>query len=159
MNRPLALLLIGLVFGGGIGFVLAAANGVTLDGHEHATDHGMHQGMDHDHSKTVEAEGDAPTLKAQITADPISGWNLQLMTTHFTFAPEDAGAAHVNGEGHAHVYANGQKVARIYGDWYHIDNLPEGDVTLLVTLNSNDHRTINVNGAAVEAILTISNTP
>ena len=38
MDRSLALLGIGLVFGGGIGFLVAATNGVTLDGHEH--DHG-----------------------------------------------------------------------------------------------------------------------
>jgi hypothetical protein len=166
MNRPLALLLIGLVFGGGIGFVLAAANGVTLDGHDHAMDHGMdhgqagmHAGMDHDHSELVAAEGAAPTLSAKITPDPVSGWNLHLMTTDFTFAPASAGGPHVNGEGHAHVYANGQKIVRVYGPWVHIDHLPEGDVNLLVTLNTNDHRTISVNGSAVEAVLTVTNAP
>lgn len=41
MDRGLALFLIGLLFGGGIGFVAAAGLGVTLDGHDHgAHDHG-----------------------------------------------------------------------------------------------------------------------
>ncbi|MDW4496468.1 hypothetical protein R5H30_00625 [Sulfitobacter sp. D35] len=35
MDRGLFLFLIGLVFGGGIGFLLAAGYGVTLDGHDH----------------------------------------------------------------------------------------------------------------------------
>ncbi|MCY3830692.1 MAG: hypothetical protein OXF89_16305 [Rhodospirillaceae bacterium] len=35
MPRSLALLIIGLFFGGGIGFFLAAANNVALDGHHH----------------------------------------------------------------------------------------------------------------------------
>ncbi|PWK56984.1 hypothetical protein C8D95_103220 [Silicimonas algicola] len=39
MNRAIAMLLIGLALGFGIGFVVAASNGVTLDGHDHALDH------------------------------------------------------------------------------------------------------------------------
>ncbi len=39
MNRAIAMLLIGLALGFGIGFVAAASNGVTLDGHDHAQDH------------------------------------------------------------------------------------------------------------------------
>ena len=35
MDRSLALFAIGLVFGGGIGFAIAASNGVTFDGHDH----------------------------------------------------------------------------------------------------------------------------
>jgi len=37
MDRRLSMLLIGLLFGGGIGFTIAAGNGVTFDGHDHAT--------------------------------------------------------------------------------------------------------------------------
>ncbi|SIQ54773.1 hypothetical protein SAMN05421641_10988 [Paracoccus thiocyanatus] len=41
MDRSIPMLLIGLIFGGGMGFVAAAANGITLDGHHHgAHDHG-----------------------------------------------------------------------------------------------------------------------
>ena len=38
--RSLSLLLIGAVLGGLAGFLFAAGNGITLDGHDHATDHG-----------------------------------------------------------------------------------------------------------------------
>lgn len=166
MNRALALLAIGLVFGGGIGFVFAAANGVTLDGHDHATDHGStpHPNAanhsEHDHAKLRENEGEtAPTLAIDLTKDPVSGWNLQLTTTNFAFSPENAGLAHIPNQGHAHLYANGAKLARLYGSWIHIDALPQGDVTLLVTLNSNDHQTLAVNNTPLQAMITFNNDP
>ncbi len=37
MQKPLALLIIGLFFGTGFGFLIAASNGITLDGHDHST--------------------------------------------------------------------------------------------------------------------------
>ena len=82
MDRRLSMLLIGLVFGGGIGFTIAAGNGVTFDGHDHATGHG---GGGHDHSEITSIDlpaGDtAPTLAAQIFKDPASGWNLKIEKT------------------------------------------------------------------------------
>ena len=36
MNRSLALLPVGLVLGGLVSFLVAAGNGITLDGHDHA---------------------------------------------------------------------------------------------------------------------------
>ena len=169
MRRAFALLLIGLVLGGAIGFVTAAAYGVTLDGHNHLTDHApadmdhsaqaTEGGGDHDHSELVTAEGDEPTLMLHVMADPVSGWNLQMMTENFTFAPASSGATHVEGEGHAHIYANGVKIARAYGPWFHIANLPEGEVEISVTLNANDHRTIAVAGVPVEKTVVITNSP
>jgi len=151
MDRSIALLLIGLFFGGGIGFVAAASNGVTLDGHDHGS-HAGHQmsaasqGHAHDHGKPLSLpEGaTAPTLDIALTADPASGWNLHIKTTNFRFSPERASLEHVAGEGHAHVYVNGVKIARHYGPWIHIATLPKGENTVMVSLNSNDHRTLAV---------------
>ena len=166
MSRAFALLIIGLVFGGGIGFILAAANGVTLDGHDHATDHGpavsdrdpqSGEAATHDHSQMIDVTGPAPTLSIEITPDPVSGWNLHVVTTHFTFSPDNSGGAHVNGEGHGHLYANGVKLARLYGPWFHIGTLPEGTVEIQVTLNSNDHQALAVAGVPLEAKATILN--
>lgn len=145
MDRKIIMLLIGLVFGGGIGFLIAAGNGVTLDGHDHATGHG---GGGHDHAAMVPIvlpEGDdAPTLTATVLKDPASGWNLHVETTNFRFSPEHASTPHIAGEGHAHVYVNGVKLARIYANWYHIDHLPIGEVMIEVALNSNDHNELAV---------------
>lgn len=159
MNRAFALFVIGLAFGGGIGFVLAAANGVTLDGHVHADDHhldrsgiGGDSSNGHDHHGMLNlAESNAPALDVLVTKDPDQGWNLRVMTTGFTFSPSNVGQVHVPGEGHAHVHVNGRKVTRLYGPWMHFATLPEGEVEILVTLNANDHRLLSVGGVPVEA--------
>ncbi|MXX89174.1 MAG: hypothetical protein F4213_10190 [Boseongicola sp. SB0677_bin_26] len=159
MNRAVALLVIGLAFGGGIGFVLAAANGVTLDSHVHADDsHLDHKGIGGDagnvhgqHEMLDLARSDAPALGLQVKKDPDEGWNLHVMTAGFTFSPANAGRSHVPGEGHAHVHVNGRKIARLYGSWMHIGTLPEGEVEIRVTLNANDHRLLSVDGVPVEA--------
>jgi hypothetical protein len=159
MDRRLSMLLIGLVFGGGIGFTIAAGNSVTFDGHDHATGHG---GGGHDHSAITSidlpASDTAPTLAAQIFKDQASGWNLKIEKTNFTFAPQNASKVDVTGEGHAHLYVNGDKTARLYADWFHIDHLPEGDVLIEVALNSNDHSQLSVDGVPLRVGVQVINT-
>lgn len=158
MSRSLSLFVIGLVFGGGIGFVIAAGNGVTFDGHDHGVaGHGAgmdHAGMDHDamHDTPVDVPAaDAPSLSVMIMPDPMAGYNLHVMTENFAFSPERASLANVTGEGHAHVYINGDKLGRLYSPWLHLDGLPKGEVEVKVTLNTNDHRPLAVNGIPVSA--------
>ena len=165
MDRSIPMLLIGLVFGGGLGFTVAAANGVTFDGHDHGdpAPHGgpeQHAGAAmHDHGAmlSVPAGADAPKLEIEVTPDPSAGWNLHIMTENFRLSPENASRAHVPGEGHAHVYANGVKLARVYGPWMHLDTLPEGEVELEVVLNSNDHRPLAVGDVPVAQSVMLSN--
>jgi len=163
--RTFVLFLIGLTFGGAGGFVYAAANGITLDGHDHAShgavDHAAmgHGGGDHAamHDTPLDvAAADAPRLEIAVTKDPMSGYNLHVMPTQFAFAPEGASKAHIDGQGHAHVYANGVKLGRLYGAWMHLDQLPKGAVEISVTLNSNDHRPFAVNGQPISATQTIT---
>lgn len=158
MDRKILMLLIGLFFGGGIGFLIAASNGITLDGHDHATGHGG----GHNHAAMVPIvlaeDSKAPTLSAEVIKDPASGWNLKIDTTNFRFAPANASKDHIVGEGHAHVYLNGAKVARVYGGWFHIDHLPEGDVMIEVALTSNDHRPLAVASNPLRVGVKVSNT-
>ena len=150
MDRALALVLIGLVFGGGIGFVVAAGAGVTLDGHDHAA-HGDATGIQgaHDHgAPLVLADADAPAVELALTEDPVAGWNLHAMTSNFRFAPERSGGDHVAGEGHAHVYVDGEKIARLYGPWLHIPSMSPG-ATVEVTLNANDHRPLAIGSGMI----------
>ena len=98
----------------------------------------------------------APTLGIAITPDPKSGWNLRIETTNFRFSPEHASGPHRAGEGHAHAYVNGRKVARVYGPWFHLDALPKGEVAVTVTLNSNDHRPLAVEDAPLEVTRTLT---
>jgi len=174
MSRSLALFGIGLVFGGGIGFLVAAGNGITLDGHDHGdpmahgvaghgTAHGeMKMGAahaSHDAIISLPAGTDAPRLDVAMIPDPVSGWNLQLMVQNFRFAPEHASSAHVPGEGHAHVYVNGTKIARLYGPWFHIAELPSGDNEVTVTLTANDHSQLAVGDKPLRQTMTVSVAP
>lgn len=175
MDRALVLFVIGLVFGGGIGFVTAAGNNITLDGHDHAEHvaqtghdtashaamgHGAGDTSPHDHSEILSMpEGPGtPSLEVAVVRDPASGWNLNVSVQNFRFAPEHASKDHVAGEGHAHVYVNGSKIARLYGPWLHLTTLPDGEAVVEVTLNTNDHRQLAVEGMPVKArVKVISN--
>ena len=90
-----------------------------------------------------------PTLDTDIYADPVGGWNLNVRTSNFTFDAAAAGRDNVEGNGHAHVYVNGMKLGRIYGDWYHIASLPKGRHEISVSLYANDHRGLALGGAKI----------
>lgn len=164
MDRTIAMLCIGLIFGSGIGFTIAAGNGITLDGHDHA-DSSHHQqtaSMDakskHQHGEMLVLKSDehSPSIEISARPDIVSGWNLNIKTSNFRFAPENASGAHVTGEGHAHIYINNVKIARIYGSWFHIGQLATGTNTVTVTLNTNDHRQIAVGGKPLSASLMLN---
>ncbi len=174
MPRSLALFGIGLVFGGGIGFLVAAGNGITLDGHDHSdprahgeSAHGdTHDTMNvndahasHDAVISLPDAVDAPRLDVAIAPDPVSGWNLHLLVQNFRFAPEHASSPHIPGEGHAHVYVNGTKIARLYGPWIHIADLPAGDNEVIVTLTANDHSQLAVGDKPLRQVMTVSVAP
>ncbi|MDG1737374.1 MAG: hypothetical protein P8L68_14320 [Paracoccaceae bacterium] len=160
MNRSIPMLLIGLVFGGLAGFLIAASNGVTLDGHDHTTDHSGEthattEANTHNHAEVIHLkEADAPSIHTLLHADPAGGWNLEVLTENFRFSPENVSLAHIDGEGHAHVYVNGIKQARLYGNWMQLSGAKSGDL-VSVSLNSNDHKALSVDGRAVSSQVTI----
>ena len=102
---------------------------------------------------------DPPELGIAIHKDPVSGWNLELITENFEFDPQAAGSAPVSGKGHAHLYINGVKKARIYSNWFHIESLPKGKNEIEVTLNANNHATLTVDGIPVSAVTEIEALP
>ena len=97
----------------------------------------------------------APTLETAVYADPVSGWNLNLVTTNFTFDAAAAGRENVEGHGHAHVYVNGVKLGRVYGDWYHIGKLPLGRNDVSVSLYANDHSGLALGGIKITSTATV----
>ena len=98
----------------------------------------------------VPAGTPAPEIMLHPTKDAHGGWNLHLMTKNFIFTPEQAGLSDVMGEGHAHLYVNGKKVARVYGNWFHL-NLPAGVNKVKVSLNTNLHKDYVLNGKVIES--------
>ena len=111
---------------------------------------------DHDagHAAGIEApEGMTVTVEAE--PDSVSGINVSLSTTEFTFAPEESGGEHVAGHGHAHLYVDGVKVGRPYGAHYHVSSVGPGEHTVRATLNTNTHAEYTVGGRVVEDTITI----
>jgi hypothetical protein len=81
--------------------------------------------------------------------DSVGGWNIHLRTKNFRFAPENVNGHPVPGEGHAHLYVDGEKVARLNGPWFHLGSLSPGRHTIQVTLNANNHASLVLHGEPV----------
>ncbi|MXZ97484.1 MAG: hypothetical protein F4017_06780 [Acidimicrobiaceae bacterium] len=117
----------------------------------------MAGGSHHDHGGSIEvAEGvPVPTIEIEVTEDPVEGWNLRVLTTDFRIAPENVSTAHVDGEGHMHLYIDGEKVSRLYGEWHHIGPLAPGEHEVRVELSANDHSAMAVDGDIIDATAVI----
>lgn len=99
----------------------------------------------------------SPEIRVEATPDPKGGWNLRVKTSNFTFTPESAGEADRPNEGHGHVFVNGKKAYRIYGEWMHL-TLPEGKNRLRVNLTTNSHKDYWANGKPVDYQLELEET-
>ena len=117
------------------------------EGHHPGMSHGM-ASMQHGKMEVGDAAA-PPTVKVTIRKDPKAGWNLQVRAENFRFAPEHASTPHVPGEGHAHLFIDGKKITRLYGEWYHIPMLTPGAHKITVTLNANSHEDLMVKGKVV----------
>lgn len=111
----------------------------------------------HDHGEAVEFTGDVvPTIAIEVDADPAGGINVHVTSTDFAVNPEAASTEHVEGEGHYHLYLDGEKVLRFYNDAVHVAGVPEGDVVVAVELSANDHRSYAVDGEPLRATTTFT---
>jgi len=110
------------------------------------------------HHKMVEipANQPVPTVNLVVHPDLDQGWNLEIQAKHFTFAPNKLDGKGITTEGHAHLYVNGKKLTRLYGPWYYLSELPPGQHTVTVTLNTNGHEELMHNGKPIQASQVIS---
>jgi hypothetical protein len=119
--------------------------------------HVAHAGHSHKHEMR-EAEGPAPKVTLKAIEDTGGGYNLHLVTENFRFSPENTGTATDAVEGHAHLYVNGVKKARVYGAWFHLpgDWLTEGENSVVMTLNDNVHNHWAAEGERVASELVLT---
>lgn len=100
-----------------------------------------------------------PSIELKVVKDEMSGFNVQIKTKGFKWAPQNASKAHRAGEGHAHIYVDGVKIGRVYGSWYHLAtanlNLSNGTHIVKVDLNGNDHAPYMYKGKLLAATATI----
>ena len=129
------------------------------DGHAHgAMGTGQDEGADDHGSMSHEAmESQTPIgLQVSAAADASGGVAVTIDTENWRWAPENVDRQHRDGEGHAHIYVDGEKVGRVYGPSYYIMGLEPGRHDIRVTLNANSHNNLLVDGELVEAMTTIT---
>lgn len=120
--------------------------------HDHA-DHDHADGTDHDHSEMIDLAGSAaiPVVDLQVIPLGNGDYNLRVQTLNFEFAPQNVNGEHIPGQGHAHLYIDGEKITRIYGEWYYLESVPDSAQMITVGLYANDHRTLAVDGEPITA--------
>ncbi len=99
----------------------------------------------------VSNEQPLPTVTLEVIQGPDKAWNAHMTFENFVLAPDQAGAEHVEGQGHAHIYLDGKKINRVYGNWYHLGKLQPGEHDVEVTLSTNNHFELVQNGKPIGA--------
>ena len=120
----------------------------------------IHDHSQHQHTllaaETFSDAGDIPSLIPRIEKDPISGWNIHLQTENFSFTPARSGQMPKGNSGHAHIFVDGYKIARIYGEWFHLNTLTPGQHAIRISLNADNHAEWSFQGKVIESAHTIS---
>ncbi|MEM1102185.1 MAG: hypothetical protein AAGH73_11740 [Pseudomonadota bacterium] len=124
---------------------VAAMEGAVVQAHGHMHAHGEIE---------VDPVG-APQVSLAVEEDPTGGWNVRLETANFAFTPALVNGDHAPGTGHAHLYVDGVKVARLYGPYFHLPDLMPGAREISVSLSTNDHAYYMVGGAQIDARVTV----
>ncbi|MFA8386960.1 MAG: hypothetical protein ACEPO2_15145 [Pelagibaca sp.] len=108
------------------------------------------------HPKREVVSDTPPSLTMAVEKDGMDGWNITLAPENFEFTPDQIGEDGVPNTGHAHLYIDGVKVARLYGVHYHVPDLAPGQYEFVVALSSNDHAYYTLDGERIEARATIT---
>lgn len=107
-------------------------------------------GMAHDHGTPLDLDAaTAPMVDLQVIPLEDGGYNIRVQTMNFIFAPHHVGMEATDGEGHAHLYVDEVKVARLYGEWFHLEALPDDAKMVSVGLYANNHQPLAVDGVPI----------
>ncbi|MGI0481726.1 hypothetical protein ACN4EE_13160 [Geminocystis sp. CENA526] len=121
--------------------------------HHHQKEKSTHN---HTHKSIELSDNDTiPTIKIIVSPDKVKGWNLEIQSSNFVFKPENINQNSNINEGHGHLYINGEKITRIYSNWYHIPELPKGKNEIKVTLNTNLHEDLMYKGNVIQDVVII----
>ena len=113
--------------------------------------------MDHGSMEHGPAESAVP-VNIDITAEVAEegGVHVSVNTDGWRWAPEDVNGANNDGAGHAHIYADGVKLTRVYGNYHYIPTLDSGAREIKVSLNSNGHSELTWQGSKLESAVTLT---
>lgn len=125
-------------------------------GHSSSGGHGNSSGS-HGHSVLNIPDGEPiPSIIVSVNKNPMSGYNLMADFTNFKITPENVDLDHIPGEGHAHIYIDGIKLARLYGDWFFLGSLEPGTHEVEVRISSNNHSELAVNDVLITGKTTVT---
>ena len=118
-------------------------------------------GGEHSHDHSAKEPGpieSAVPVSMDLTAavDPAGGLHIRIATENWQWTPEEVNQESRPGVGHAHIYANGEKLSRIYGPEHYVADLPPGQYEIRVDLNDNAHNALTVNGAPLDATTSVT---
>ena len=65
-----------------------------------------------------------PDVRMEINDDPMGGYNIRVTTTNFKFTRKTSIRQTVCMKDMHGLHINGEKVARIYGEYYHLAAMP-----------------------------------
>ena len=125
--------------------------------HATAADSGGEHSHDHSAGEPGPIESAVPVrmdLAAEV--DPAGGLHIRISTENWQWAPEEVNQESRPGVGHAHIYANGEKLSRIYGPEHYVADLPPGPYEIRVDLNDNAHNALTVNGKPLAATIAVT---
>ena len=132
------------------------SNHVHNSSHLHDVDPKLDCSKKHVHSTLdISSTVKKPSIELVVEKDEVEGWNINIKTNNFRFAPESVNKEVVEGEGHAHLYVDGKKIARLYGPWFHLENLVAGKHEIKVSLNANNHAMLALNNQVITAVYEI----
>jgi len=83
----------------------------------------------------VSDDGAKPTLDMQVKVDGTTA-EVTLLTQNFQFVND---STPVHGQGHAHLYLNGEPLDMVYQPQFVLKKLPKGEHELRVELNYSNH--------------------
>ena len=125
--------------------------------HETAADSGGEHSHDHGAMEPGPIESAVPvSLDLTAEVDAAGGLHIRISTENWEWAPEEVNQESRPGVGHAHIYANGEKLSRIYGPEHYVADLPPGPYEIRVDLNDNAHNALTVNGAPLAATIAVT---
>ena len=134
--------------------LIGALGGYFVGASDHSHDeetHGAHmEESGHMTHELRDVEGEVPEIDLTILGDANNGFDAQVIVSNFVFAPQNVNGEDVAGEGHAHIYINGEKKSRVYGEWYNIGKLPVGSHEVEIRLSSNDHHELALEGEVIK---------
>ena len=100
----------------------------------------------------------AAPVKLDISAEVAEngGLHVAINTAGWRWAPGEVNEANSDGAGHAHIYADGVKLSRVYGNYHYLPALEPGTREIKVSLTANDHSDLTWQGNKLETALSLA---